>query len=159
MIAPGTTGTQAPSDHELIAAAFHKADAICPFGPSFFLGHLARFVRDQCPDPGERLPVVRLFLTDGEVLDLCHIIGIASRWVMLAVRDPGGPHDRMSVDLVPFELIRRVQISIQPAEGASIGFAQAHPPAVITPESLVRDAMTPPSVGASPTGPSATPVP
>lgn len=47
------------------ATAFARADLACTFGPSFFLGHLGRFVRDHCPDPKENLPVVQVHLADG----------------------------------------------------------------------------------------------
>ena len=62
-------------------------DLRSPFGPLFFLCHLGAFVRDRCPDPAESLPVVWLHLTDGDVLDLCHVIGLAADWAALAVRD------------------------------------------------------------------------
>ena len=41
-----------------LAPALVAADLEFPFGPSFFLGHLGRFVRDQCPAPTEDLPIV-----------------------------------------------------------------------------------------------------
>lgn len=126
-----------------VAEAFLRADLGCPFGPSFFLGHLGRFVRDRCPDPKENLPRVQVHLVDGEVLDVCHIIGVSPRWVMLAVRDPTNHSDGMAVELVPYEAIRRVGIGTQRAETASIGFAQKRPPEVISPETLLRAAMTP----------------
>lgn len=58
-----------------------------PFGPGLFLGQLVAFVRDRCPDPSEGLPVVEVHLADGEVLDLCHIIGATPHWVALAVNE------------------------------------------------------------------------
>jgi len=75
--------SESPSDtvderaRQQAAAAFVRADLACAFGPSFFLGHLGRFVRDQCPDPKENLPTVHVHLADGETLDVCHIIGIS----------------------------------------------------------------------------------
>ena len=123
--------------------AFVSADVTCAFGPSFFLGHLGRFVRDQCPDPKENLPIVQVHLADGATLDVCHIIGVSPRWVMLAVRDAGNHRDGMAVELVPFEIIRRVGIGTRRAEGASIGFAQIQPPEIIAPETLLRAAMAP----------------
>ena len=126
------------------ATAFASADLSCAFGPSFFLGHLGRFVRDQCPDPKENLPTVHVHLADGATLDVCHIIGVSPHWVMLAVRD-GGNRDGMAVELVPFEIIRRVGIGTRRAEGASIGFAQIQPPEIIAPETLLRAAMAPDS--------------
>jgi hypothetical protein len=40
------------------AASFTRADRACTFGPSFFLSHLGRFLRDHWPDPEEHLPMV-----------------------------------------------------------------------------------------------------
>ena len=133
------------------AAAFVTADLACAFGPSFFLGHLGRFVRDRCPDAAENLPLVQVHLADGGTFDVCHIIGVSPRWVMLAVRDSASHRDGMAVELLPYESIRRVGIASRRAESSSIGFSQAHPPAIIEPETLLRAAMTPQAHTASDT--------
>ena len=139
-------------EHTQAATAFMRADLTCAFGPSFFLGQLGRFVRDRCPDPTENLPTVEVRLVDGETLDVCHIIGVSPRWVMLAVRDTASHRDEMAIKLVPYETIQRVGISTRRAEGSSIGFSQMRPPEIITPETLLRTAMAPQgSTGASAT--------
>jgi hypothetical protein len=125
-------------------AAFTQSDAACTFGPSFFLGQLGRFVRDRCPDPKENLPVVQVHLADGETLDICHIIGVSPRWVMLAVRDAESHRDGMAIELVPYEIIRRVCIRTRrAAEGASPGYAQTRPPEIVAAETLLQAAMPP----------------
>jgi hypothetical protein len=125
-------------------AALTRADRACSFGPSFFLGQLGRFVRDRCPDPKENLPVVQLHLGDGETLDICHIIGVSPRWVMLAVRDAASHRDGMAIELVPYEIIRRVCIRTRrAAEGASPGYAQTRPPEIVAAETLLQAAMAP----------------
>jgi hypothetical protein len=124
-------------------AALTRADLACAFGPSFFLGHLGRFVRDHCPDPTENLPSVQVRLADGEILDVCHIIGVSPRWVMLAVRDAASHQDGMAIELVPFELIRGVRIRTRPAERGSVGFAQSRAPAIIAAETLLQAVMSP----------------
>ena len=126
------------------ASAFIRADLACAFGPSFFLGHLGRFVRDRCPHPTENLPMVEVRLVDGETLDVCHIVGVSPRWVVLAVRDAASRRDEMALKLVPYEAIHRVGISTRRAEGSSIGFSQTRPPEIITPETLLQAAMAPP---------------
>lgn len=131
------------------AAAFLQSDVACAFGPSFFMGHLSRFVRDRCPDPKENLPMVQLRLVDGEVLDVCHIVGVSPRWVMFAVRDGIGHKDEMSLKLIPYDTIQRVSISTRRTEGASIGFSQTHAPEIIAPEMLLRAAMAPPRAPAA----------
>ena len=123
------------------AAALARAELTCPFGPSFFLGHLGRFVRDHCPDPKENLPTVQIRLADGTALDLCHIIGISPHWVVFAVRDTAGRHEGMVIEIVPFDLIRRVSIQTRHAEGGAVGFLQTRPPAIIGAETLLHAAM------------------
>jgi hypothetical protein len=144
---------QAHSDDEAerleAATAFTRADLACTFGPSFFLGQLGRFVRDRCPDTKEYLPVVHLHLADGETLDVCHIIGVSPRWVMLAVRDAASHRDGMAIEIVPFEIVRRVCIRIRrAAEGASAGFAQTRSPEIVAAETLLQAAMPPQREGA-----------
>jgi hypothetical protein len=125
-------------------AEFARSDMACTFGPSFFLGQLGRFVRDRCPDPQEHLPVVQVHLADGETLDICHIIGVSPRWVMLAVRDAASHRDGMAIELVPYEIIRRVCIRTRrAAEGASPGYAQTRPPEIVAAETLLQAAMAP----------------
>ena len=134
---------RASTETATAAAAFMRADLACAFGPSFFLGHLGRFVRDRCPDAAENLPLVQVHLADGVTLDVRHIIGVSPRWVMLAVRDSASHRDGMAVELLPYEIIRRVGIASRRGESSSIGFSQAHPPAIIEPETLLRAVMTP----------------
>ncbi|MBI4485828.1 MAG: hypothetical protein HY655_07445 [Acidobacteria bacterium] len=117
--------------------AFVRADAACPFGPSFFLKDLGRYVRDRCPDARENLPLVEIWLANGETLDVCHIIGVTLQWVMLAVRDSANHQDGMAVELVPYAMIRHVRIGTRRPGGASIGFAQERPPAVLSAEMLL----------------------
>lgn len=123
------------------AAAFAKADRSSMFGPSFFLGQLGRFVRDHCPAPEEHLPMVEIRLADGQTLDLCHIVGVSHRWVMLAVRDVSSRQHEMAIELVPFEMVHGVRIRTRHAEGGTVGYSQTHAPALIEAEALIESAM------------------
>ena len=119
-----------------------------PFGPAFFLEHLGGLIRDRCPSTAEGLPGVELRLVDGEVLDLCHVIGVASSWVVLAVneRDRPSTAPRMRTELVPFACIIRVTIRTARDDAHRIGFDASHRPLVIdlkgghvaTPEAALR---------------------
>jgi hypothetical protein len=124
------------------AAAFTRADRASMFGPSFFLGQLGRFVRDHCPSPDEHLPMVEIRLADGQMLDLCHIVGVSPHWVMLAVRDAASRQHEMAIELVPFEMIRGVRIRPRHAEGGTVGYSQSHTPAIIEAETLLEAAMS-----------------
>ncbi|MCI0574232.1 MAG: hypothetical protein L0Y66_26170 [Myxococcaceae bacterium] len=117
-----------------------------PFGPAFFLTHLGAFVRQQCPDLGEGLPFVHLHLVSGEVLDLCHIIGLTPLFIALAVYEEAVGEDSriMRTELVPYELFVRVTIHVAEARGPRIGFHQESPPAFrATPEEALQVAATP----------------
>ena len=81
-------------DAEPEAAAAESAEAPAlallakqAFGPTFFRAQLASFARDRCPAPDERLPVVELHLQGGEIVEICHVIGVAPGWVALAARE------------------------------------------------------------------------
>ncbi|MBY0493368.1 MAG: hypothetical protein K2Y23_04065 [Cyanobacteria bacterium] len=140
-MADTTTPDDTDRAQRAAAAALTKADLSCTFGPSFFLGHLGRFVRDHCPDPNENLPIVQVHLATGEILDICHIVGVSPRWAMLAVRDSASHAEGMAVELVSYELIQRVSIRTRRVGSASIGFSQIVPPEIIAPETLLRAAM------------------
>ena len=138
------TQPQVPSEakEREAATAFVRADLACPFGPSFFLGHLGRFVRNHCPDPKENLPIVQVHLASSETLDVCHIIGVSPHCVVLAVRDAASPRDSMAVNIVPYALIQRVSIRTRHAESASIGFSDTRTPAIIGAETLLQAALS-----------------
>ena len=91
----------------------------------FFLGQFGAFVREKCPEPDEALPVVEIHLTDGAVLDLCHVMGVATAWVALAVNDPEAREEvpRMRTELVPYACIVRVTVRSCRAGKPGIGFS------------------------------------
>lgn len=120
------------------AAAFAAADRAYAFGPGFFLSYLGRLVRDRCPDSTEHLPTVQILLGDGETLDLCHVIGVSEHWALLAVRDGNSHATTMAVDVVPFQLIRRVCIRTRRAEGGAVGFAHSYAPEIVGAETLLN---------------------
>lgn len=129
-----------PAPAELLSRA--------PFGPGFFLGQLRAFARERCPDPGEMLPCVELHLATGEVLDLCHVMGLAPAFVALAVREArggsGAEGAAMRTELVPYAFITRVTIRPVRGAGPHVGFNPEHAPEVLpqarTPEETLRAA-------------------
>lgn len=120
-----------------MAGLIRRADSICPFGPSFFLHHLGNFIRDRCPAPAEAMPVVEIHLATGDLLEVCHVVGLAQGWVALAVLESATtetPHP-MRTELIPYSIITRVTIRSGPAREGSIGFDQAITPSTfVTPE-------------------------
>ncbi len=103
-----------------------------PFGPGFFLGQLRAFARDRCPDPAEGLPAVQIHLATGEVLDLCHVVGLGPAFVALAVVEGEGERRRMRTELVPYQLVVRVSIH-PPGVRGHVGFDVDHAPRVLEP--------------------------
>lgn len=131
-------------------AALMAADQRVSFGPLFFMQNLRGLVRDRCPEPAESIPSVHVHLMDGEILDLCHIIGVSPNWIALAVHEEEHAErpDQMRTELVPYHLIARVSIQTTRHEGAHpIGFNTTLDPAVygsipslagMTPEEALR---------------------
>lgn len=134
----------------LATEAFRK-----PFGPVFFLTQLRAFVRDRCPAPEDRLPVVEVRLVDGAVLDLCHVIGVAPGWVALAVNDEEaqGIERPMRTEFVPYGTILRVTIRPSRVASPGIGFSLAVEPRVLeepAPRAMSAEAALSAAAGAVP---------
>ena len=114
-------------------AALLAAEQRVSFGPLFFMQNLRALVRDRCPVPAEAIPSVHIQLMDGDVLDLCHIIGVSPNWIAMAVHEDDQP-DRpaqMRNELVPYHLIARVTIQTTHHEGTyPIGFNASLDPEV-----------------------------
>jgi hypothetical protein len=126
----------------LIEASIHH-----PFGPAFFMTQLRGFAGEKCPDPALARPAVEIHLGDGEVLDLCHIIGVTPGWVALAVRDgeEDGTPARMRTEFVPYETIGRVTLRSSRPESPHLGFEMSRVPRVLNdrpkPEMAPEDAI------------------
>ena len=118
----------------------------CPFGPTFFLEQLTRFLRDRCPEPTERLPHVELWV-GGEPMTVCHIVAIAPAWVAVAVRDRN-EESEMRTELIPYETIARVTLGAPVARTRGVGFDAEHKPVVLesvpTPAAMLTLASQPP---------------
>lgn len=125
------------------------ADPRRSFGPMFFASQLRVFVRDCCGGSDDYHPNVQVLLADGAVFDLCHVIGVASGWVALAVRDEDHPKDesRRRTELVPYRAIERVTIRPSRDESGGIGFSHR-----VEPQAIGVAHMTPVSAGAEPNG-------
>lgn len=116
--------SEATADHEEAESTAWLLDRRWPFGAMFFLRQLGSFARDRCPDPAEGLPVVHLHLADGEILDICHIIGVAPNWLVLAVNESEGSSSApaMRTEFVPYGMVHRVTIRAGRVGGHHVGF-------------------------------------
>ena len=126
-----------PEGTENLQELLQAAESRWPFGPRFFAGQLGGLIRDRCPDPEEVRPVVEVHLFGGEVLDVCHVIGLAPGYVALAVyAAPARSTPRaMRTELVPYAGIARVSIAAADAEAHHVGFDATHEPFVLLPAS------------------------
>jgi hypothetical protein len=110
----------------------------------------ARRIRARSlPQPEERLPLVEVHLHNGEVLCVCHVVGLTPRWVALAVREAEETGGAMRTELVPFEVIGRVTIRPVQASRHVAGFSHAGVPPFfsgeIAPEATLAAAARRPS--------------
>ena len=162
---PGAEGAIADeaadaTPEQLVRAALIEASKHYPFGPAFFMSQLRGFAGEKCPDPARGLPVVELHLADGEVLALCHVIGVAPAWVALAVNetDHTTSAPRMRTEFVPFEVITRVTLRLSRPESPHLGFEHSRVPRMLsvsgqaetTPEAAIEAAASPPGRPSSP---------
>ena len=111
-----------------------ESDEVCSFGPTFFLRQLRAFIRDRCPDPADALPSVQLHLAEGDVLDVCHVIGIAPRWLALAAVETDRPASAptMRTEIIPYALISRITVRSCRPEPGHVGFEANHGPAILS---------------------------
>lgn len=145
---PGELAPEVEPDVRVAASA-------APFGPGFFLGQLRAFARECCPSHLEPLPSVFIHLATGEVLGLCHVMGLAPSFVALAVHDEtrgGGTSVAMRTELVPYTLITRVTIRPRRDPDGHVGFDSSFEPRLLaqtpTPEEmLAAAARAPPQEG------------
>ena len=147
-----------PNENEPISGSTAEAGAIHtllatvnasqPFGPTFFLSHLRGLVRDHCPSPGE-LPRVDVHLHDGELLHVCHVVGLAPLFVAIAVAEPSHPTS-MRLEMIPYDTIRRVTLSSSGREREGVGFEVDRRPAIIAQPAASAESLL--SIASQPAG-------
>ncbi len=101
-----------------------------PFDLAFFVTVFPEHVRQVCPNESGRKVAVLLHLTDGTVLDLCHVAVASNRWIAAAVFRNGGC-DSMDMVFVPFETIQRITVSEKEASDRHLGFAADRTPILV----------------------------
>jgi hypothetical protein len=146
-----------PAELPEVAPDALPASSGAPFGPGFFLGQLRAFARECCPSHLEPLPSVFIHLATGEVLGLCHVMGLAPTFVALAVheeaRGSGTSSMAMRTELVPYTLIARVTIRPRGDADAHVGFDAGFEPRLLaqtpTPEEMLAAAARAPPAESS----------
>jgi hypothetical protein len=98
-----------------------------PFNHVFFQIIFPERVRSVCEGHAHDVPVVLLQLSDGRVLDLCHIELLAPRWMSVAVFRDGASCENMDTVFVPYDMITQVTLSRRDAEERHVGFQAERP--------------------------------
>lgn len=93
-----------------------------PFNAAFFLTVFRNWIKTKCAERADAVSVVLLHLTDGRVLDLCHIALLTPEWLAAAVYRDAPSCDGMDTDFVPFSSISGVTISRRENAERRIGF-------------------------------------
>lgn len=124
-----------PKEQDLqVRREMAETDASCPFGPGFFLRQLRAFIRDRCPDPSEALPSVQLHLAEGDRVEVCHVIGIAPRWLALAAIEEERPlaAPTMRTEIIPYALVSRVTVRPFRPQPGRAGFQVGRDPEILS---------------------------
>jgi hypothetical protein len=97
-----------------------------PFNRTFFNTTLGELLDKAGKDQSHRLT---LFLSDGTQLDVCQIEKMAEDYLSLRAYQGGNDSCEMSVHLVPYVLIYRIEIAPKaPENGQRVGFHWSAPP-------------------------------
>ncbi|MBI4201663.1 MAG: hypothetical protein HY532_00925 [Chloroflexi bacterium] len=107
------------------------------FDAAFYQTVLPERVKQECMGSPESVPVVKLVLANGHILDLCHILHLADTWLAVQhFRDAETCQD-MDVAFLPYELANMVTVSMHHPTSRKMGFiltehsAPAAPPAAV----------------------------
>lgn len=92
------------------------------FGAEFYANVLPTRVRTECGVRPETVPVVQLYLSNGRVLDLCHIVHLADDWMACRVLRDSENCDDMDLVFIPYGLVAMVTVSLHHAAQRRIGF-------------------------------------
>lgn len=92
------------------------------FDPGFYQTVLPDRVGQQCAMQSGHVPVVEFRLADGTVLDVCHIVHLADKWLAVAYfRDASACQD-MDLAFFGYEMVTRVMLSMHAPGSRSLGF-------------------------------------
>lgn len=92
------------------------------FDQGFFTTVFSDRVKADCEGHQAGTPVVLLDLVDGTTLDLCHVEGLAPRWMLVAAFRGEPSCEAMDLVFVPYESILRVTVSSRDAQARARGF-------------------------------------
>lgn len=92
------------------------------FGLPFFGAMLSGRIEDGCSGVQPDVPQVLLHLASGAVLDICHIVEFAPRWIATEVFRDDRSCEQMDLEFLPYQLIVRVTVSSRASDERRLGF-------------------------------------
>jgi hypothetical protein len=95
-----------------------------PFSRTFFNVTLGDILEKDGKEKDHRLT---LFLADGALLDVCSIEELADQYVMLRAYRRSEDACDLSLNLVPYSLIYRIELAPKATQGDRVGFHWAPP--------------------------------
>ncbi|MBI4310569.1 MAG: hypothetical protein HY681_02215 [Chloroflexi bacterium] len=92
------------------------------FDAAFYQAVLPDRVALECKGNPGMTPVVKLHLSNGQTLDVCHIVHLDGRWMAVQhFRDAQTCQD-MDMAFLSYELVAMVSVSMQHTASRSMGF-------------------------------------
>lgn len=92
------------------------------FGAGFFATVLPERGLQACQGKPEAVPVVKLHLANGTILDLCHIPHMGPGWFAAHYYREIEKCDDMDLAFVPYQLVLLVTVSAQHRSARHLGF-------------------------------------
>jgi hypothetical protein len=89
---------------------------------AFFTEAFPSLVQEECKGRPDHVPVVHLHLSDGSLLDVCHILHLAPAWISVAFYRDAGSCEDMDFAFLPYGLISRVELSFHDPQSRRLGF-------------------------------------
>ena len=91
----------------------------------FYKAVLPDRIERECDRRPSHVPVVQFRLTDGTVLDTCHIFHLADSWLGVAVYRDATTCEDMDLVFLPYEAVTRVIIALHDENTRKLGFDTA----------------------------------
>lgn len=93
-----------------------------PFDTKFYQEVLPQRVARECQGRPGDIPVVNLYLSNGRMLDVCHIPHLADRWFAAQYFRDSETCADMDVAFVPYGLVTLVTVSLHNPASRKMGF-------------------------------------
>ena len=93
------------------------------FDAAFYREVIPERVTAECQGRPDAVPVVKLQLANGQVLDLCHIVHLADDWFAVKHFRDAETCDDMDFAFLPYGLVGLITVSIHHPTQRRIGFS------------------------------------